>query len=166
MQFAAAIVSERLMMDDLDRELLSALVRDGRLTYQQLAQRVHLSANSTADRVRRLRTQGVIAGYHADLNLVALGWTLRSLTDIKLMHDVERRDFERQLVDIVQVLSATHTTGEYDYQLRIATMGTEGMQYVVDELRRLGAREIHSRIVLGEVQFDVTRLLRPAPPLR
>ncbi len=150
-------------MDDLDRELLTALVRDGRLTYQQLAQQVHLSPNSTADRVRRLREQGIIAGYHAELNLLGLGWTLRSLTDIKLMDRVERQDFERQLVDIAQVLSATHTTGEYDYQLRIATTSTDGLQSVVDQLRRLGAREIHSRIVLGEVLFDKTRLLRPPP---
>jgi Lrp/AsnC family leucine-responsive transcriptional regulator len=153
-------------MDDLDRELLTALVHDGRLTYQQLAQQVHLSPNSTADRVRRLREQGVISGYHAELNLLSLGWTLRSLTDIKLMDHVEREDFERHLVDIAQVLSATHTTGEYDYQLRIATMSTDGLQFVVDQLRRLGAREIHSRIVLGEVLFDETRLLRPPSPRR
>jgi len=148
-------------VDDLDRELLTALVHDGRLTFQQLAQMVHLSPNSTADRVRRLRETGVIAGYHAELDLLGMGWTLRSLTDIKLMDHVERQDFERQLVDIAQVLSATHTTGEFDYQLRIVTTSTDGLQYVVDELRRLGAREIHTRIVLGEVLFDQTRLLRP-----
>jgi Lrp/AsnC family leucine-responsive transcriptional regulator len=51
-------------MDDIDRALLVALGDDGRLSYQQLAALVHLSANSTADRVRRLRHSGVLAGFH------------------------------------------------------------------------------------------------------
>jgi Lrp/AsnC family leucine-responsive transcriptional regulator len=147
-------------MDDLDRTLATALVHDGRLSFQELARTVHLSANSTAERVRRLRQTGVISGYHAELSLAGLGRTLDALSDIKLKDDIDRRDFERHLADVPQVLSATHTTGEYDYQLRLACTGTDDLETVVDDLRWLGAREIHSRIVLGEVRFDPTRLLR------
>lgn len=146
-------------MDDLDRELLVALVGDGRLTYQQLAARVHLSANSTAERVRRLRRSGVVSGYHAELDLRALGRTLSSLTDVKLKDEIDRRRFERDLAHVPQVLDAIHTTGEYDYQIRISSTGTDDLELVIDELRRLGAREVHSRIVLGEVRYDPTRLL-------
>jgi Lrp/AsnC family leucine-responsive transcriptional regulator len=142
-------------MDDLDRTLATALVHDGRLSFQELARTVHLSANSTAERVRRLRQTGVISGYHAELSLAGLGRTLDALSDIKLKDDIDRH-----LADVPQVLSATHTTGEYDYQLRLACTGTDDLETVVDDLRWLGAREIHSRIVLGEVRFDPTRLLR------
>ena len=71
-------------MDDIDRMLLVALSDDGRLSYQQLADQVHLSANSTADRVRRLRQSGVIAGFHAELSLASLGYALHALTDVNL----------------------------------------------------------------------------------
>jgi Lrp/AsnC family transcriptional regulator, leucine-responsive regulatory protein len=147
-------------MDDLDHELVTALVHNGRLTYQELARMVHLSANSTADRVRRLQQSGVIGGYHATLELAALGRTLSALSDVKLKDEIDRRDFERHLVEVPQVLSAIHTTGEYDYQLRVSCTGTDDLESVVDDLRWLGAREVHSRIVLGEVAFDPTRLLR------
>jgi Lrp/AsnC family transcriptional regulator, leucine-responsive regulatory protein len=147
-------------MDDLDRELVTALAHDGRLTYQELARIVHLSANSTADRVRRLQQSGVISGYHAKVDLATLGHSLAALSDIKLKDEIDRRDFERHLVEVPQVLSATHTTGEYDYQLRLSCTGTEDLESVVDDLRWLGAREIHSRIVLGEVVLDPTRMLR------
>jgi Lrp/AsnC family leucine-responsive transcriptional regulator len=147
-------------VDELDAELVEALVADGRLTYQQLAQRVHLSATSTAERVRRLRRTGVLAGYHAEVDLGLLGRNLQALSDLKLKDTVERRHFEAELAAVPQVLSATHTTGEYDYQLRLVTSGTEELQSVVDTLRRLGAREVHSRIVLGEVRFDPSRLVR------
>ena len=146
-------------MDDIDRSILFALIDDARLSYQQLAARVHLSSNSTADRVRRLRVSGVLAGYHAELNLAALGHPLHSLTDVKLKEAVDRHDFERDLDGVAQVLSAVHTTGELDYQLRIVSRSTDELQSVGDTLRRLGARDIQSRIVLGETNYNPARLL-------
>ena len=146
-------------LDAVDKELVTELVHDARLTYQQLARRVRLSANSTADRVRRLRTSGVISGYHAQLDLAAIGRRIEALTDLKLKEDVSRVDFEQDLAGLAPVLEAIHTTGEYDYQLRVACTDTRDLERVVDELRRMGARESHSRIILGEVRFDPARLL-------
>ncbi len=147
------------VVDEIDRTLLAALIDDARLSYQQLASEVNLSSNSTADRVRRLRATGVIAGYHAALNLETLGRTLHSLTDVKLKESVDRRDFERDLGAVVQVLSALHTTGEFDYQLRIVSASTDELQSVLDILRQIGARDVQSRIVLGEITFNPARLL-------
>ena len=147
------------IVDEIDRTLLAALIDDARLSYQQLATEVHLSSNSTADRVRRLRATGVIAGYHAELNLAVLGRSLHSLTDVKLKESVDRRDFERDLAAVVQVLSAVHTTGEFDYQLRIVSASTDELQSVLDILRQIGARDVQSRIVLGEITFNSARLL-------
>ena len=148
------------LLDDIDRQLVTLLLADGRLSYQELARGVHLSANSTADRVRRLQAAGVISGVHASLGLDRLGRSLFALTDLKLKDSVDRLDFERDLAGVVPVLSAVHTTGEYDYQLTVATTGTADLEIVVDDLRRLGAREIQSRIVLGRVDLDPSRLLR------
>jgi Lrp/AsnC family leucine-responsive transcriptional regulator len=146
-------------MDDIDRALLVALSEDGRLTYQQLAGIVHLSSNSTADRVRRLRQSGLLAGFHAELDLDVLGYTLHSLTDANLRDAVDREQFERDLAGVPQVRSATHTTGELDYQLRIVCRNTAELLSVLDTLQRLGTRDVVSRIVLGETTFDDARLL-------
>jgi Lrp/AsnC family leucine-responsive transcriptional regulator len=146
-------------MDDIDRTLLNALVENGRLSFQQLAAMVHLSPNSTGDRIRRLQKSGVVAGYHAELNLAALGHSLRSLTDLILRESVDRGEFERGLAGVPQVLSAYHTTGEFDYQLLTANESTDELQSVLDTLRQLGARDIQSRIVLGEIKYNVARLL-------
>ncbi len=148
-------------LDDIDRELVRLLVSDARLTYQQLAQAVHLSANSTADRVRRLRSGGIVAGYHAELDLARLGRTLVAVTDVKLKETEGRVRFESDLEGVPAVLGAVHTTGEYDYQLRIASTGTADLEAVLDTLRRLGAAEHHSRIVLSERVYDPARLLGP-----
>jgi Lrp/AsnC family transcriptional regulator, leucine-responsive regulatory protein len=146
-------------LDDVDRQLVTALVADARMTYQELGRLVHLSPNSVADRVRRLRAGGLLAGFHAELDLEQLGRTLLALSDTKLHAEVDRLEFEQELASIPQVLAATHTTGEYDYQIRVACTDTQDLEQVVDRLRAIGVREIHSRIVLGEVHFDPTRLL-------
>lgn len=146
-------------MDDIDRILLVALSDDGRLSYQQLADQVHLSANSTADRVRRLRQSGVLAGFHAELSLASLGYTLHALTDVNLRESVEPRDFERALEGVPQVLSATLTTGERDYQLRIVSQNTDQLQSVLETLHKFGTRDAESRIVLAETVFGSSRLL-------
>jgi Lrp/AsnC family transcriptional regulator, leucine-responsive regulatory protein len=152
--------------DALDREILTALVHDGRLTFQELARLVHLSANSVADRVRRLQRSGLLSGYHAELDLLSMGRTLLALSDTKLHPEVDRLEFESALESVPQVLAATHTTGEYDYQIRVACTGTRDLEEVVDRLRQMGVREIHSRIVLGEVTFGSERLLAIEPSKR
>jgi Lrp/AsnC family leucine-responsive transcriptional regulator len=146
-------------MDDIDRALLVALSDDARLSYQQLASLVHLSSNSTADRVRRLRHSGVLAGFRAELDLAALGYTLHSLTDVNLQESADRFEFERKLDGVPQVLGAVHTTGELDYQLRIVSRSTDELRSVLDALQQLGTRDVQSRIVLGETTFSATRLL-------
>ncbi|MFZ0665716.1 MAG: Lrp/AsnC family transcriptional regulator [Acidimicrobiales bacterium] len=155
----AAESMAKVRMDSVDREIVSALLDDGRLTYQELARLVHLSANSVADRVRRLNRSGLISGYHAKLDLGSLGRSLIALSDTKLHPDVDRLKFEDDLRTVPQVLAATHTTGEYDYLIRVACSGTADLEDVVDRLRAIGVREIHSRIVLSEIDLGPSRLL-------
>ena len=84
-------------MDAIDRQLLTLLLADARTTYQELGRAVCLSANTVAERVRRLRSVGVIRGYHADLDLAALGRGLTLLSDVRLREGVDRAEFERGL---------------------------------------------------------------------
>jgi Lrp/AsnC family leucine-responsive transcriptional regulator len=109
--------------------------------------------------VRRLRQSGVLAGYHAEIDLAKLGYTLHSLTDAKLKDAIDRFDFERDLRNVPQILNAVHTTGEFDYQLRIVSSSTNELESVGDILRQMGARDIQSRIVLGETKYNSARLL-------
>jgi Lrp/AsnC family leucine-responsive transcriptional regulator len=150
---------QRDRLDDVDRQLVTALVEDGRLSFQQLADLVYLSPSTAAERVRRLRRLGVVSGYRAELDLNAIGYQLQALSDVKVHASVSRVDFEAGLADIPEVVGAVHTTGEFDYQLRVVTRGTADLERVIDRLRESGVREIHSRIVLGEVAFSPARLL-------
>ena len=147
-------------MDAIDRQQLTALLADARATYQELGRTVRLSANTVAERVRRLRSLGVIRGYHADLDLATLGRGLTLLSDVRLREGMDRGEFERGLTSVPHVLSAMRLTGEYDYQLRVACADPAEFETVIDLLKRVhGVRELRSRLLLHEVPLGVHRLL-------
>jgi Lrp/AsnC family leucine-responsive transcriptional regulator len=85
-------------LDDTDRALLAALAEDARQPVSELARRVGLSAPSTAERLRRLETQGVIERFTVQIDPRALGYTLQAIVRVKplpgqlhLVEDVIRR---------------------------------------------------------------------------
>ncbi|MBO0820282.1 MAG: Lrp/AsnC family transcriptional regulator [Nocardiopsaceae bacterium] len=148
-------------MDRIDRQILSLLIDDGRSTYQELGRQVRLSANTVADRVRRLQESGVILGYRADLSLRALGRGLEMISDIRLRDGVDRVSFEARLQEVPQVIGAMRLTGEYEFQLRLACADPQEFGAVVDRLKDdLGVREARSRLLLHEVPLGPGRVLR------
>ncbi|MBO9828871.1 Lrp/AsnC family transcriptional regulator [Xanthomonas sp. A2111] len=70
-------------LDAIDRAILAALAQDARMATSELARQVGLSAPATADRVRRLQHQGVIAGFTIELDPRALGYTLQAIVRVK-----------------------------------------------------------------------------------
>ena len=147
-------------MDAIDRVLIRELLRDARVSYQELGRTARLSANTVADRVRRLRSSGVISGYHAQLDLAMLGRSLRLMSDVRLREAVDRAEFERGLAEVEQVIGAVRLTGDYDYLLHVACADPDEFEQVLDRLKReYGVREVRSRLVLHEVPIDLERLV-------
>jgi Lrp/AsnC family leucine-responsive transcriptional regulator len=137
-------------MDGIDRAILGALRRDGRVSFRDLGETVGLSANATAERVRRLVAAGTIRAFRAEIDPRAQGITLAAFVDLRLGYGTAADAFEAELRAIPGVVSAALTTGNFDYTLRVA-VGDEGaLVALIERLRALGASETHSRIILRE----------------
>lgn len=150
-------------MDRIDRELVTALSHNGRATFQELGALVRLSANTVADRVRRLQRDGVIAGFSAVIDELALGKGLGVISDVKLREGVERVAFAESLTHIPQVIGALRLTGEYDYQLHIVCGDAAELESVVDRLKHdYEVASVNSRLILREVPVDKAKLLQVA----
>src|SRR5690606_17763201 len=78
------MAQESSAIDRLDREILGALRVDARISWRELGERVHLSATSVADRVRRMERDGIIEGYTVRVDPEALGRTVRAVVDVSL----------------------------------------------------------------------------------
>ncbi|WP_031468225.1 Lrp/AsnC family transcriptional regulator [Sciscionella sediminilitoris] len=147
-------------MDATDRKLIALLLEDARLTYQELAKSVRMSANTVADRVRRLRAAGIISGYHAKLDHTRLGRPLVLVSDLRLREGYDNERFHESVTSIPQIFEAFRTTGEYDYQIRVACTGTADFEQVIATLKRdHGVREVRSRLLLREIPMPAARLL-------
>ena len=139
-------------MDALDKKILRALARRGRLTNAELAEEVGLSASPCWTRVKRLEQAGVIRGYAALLDQAALG--LPDTVFIEVMmerHDEEQlRRFEAAIEAIPEVLECHLITGEYDYMIKAAVGGTQGYEKLLRErLYRLpGVRHTRTSFAL------------------
>lgn len=73
-----------MQLDRVDRKILNELYNDSRLSMRELAKRVNLSAPSTAERVRKLESEGVIQKYTIDIDYKKAGLVLDCILEITL----------------------------------------------------------------------------------
>jgi DNA-binding Lrp family transcriptional regulator len=122
-------------LDGTDLAILSELLADGRLTNAMLATRVGVAESTCIHRVRRLRQTGVIAGFHAQLDLTMLGYPLQAVIKVRLgSHNREHvHSFHQTLRSIPGVITAFHVAGEDDYLLHVAVVSPEALRDLVLE---------------------------------
>jgi Lrp/AsnC family leucine-responsive transcriptional regulator len=136
-------------LDDVDREILRELMRNARVSFRELGERVALSANATAERVRRLRERGVIVGYRAVLNPSAVGRRLVALIDVRLSGPAASEPFEKLIEGLDAITDAAHVTGRFDYQLRVVCADPAELDQIIRTLKtKGGVVETDTRIAL------------------
>src|SRR5438067_852596 len=124
-------------LDTVDRSLLETLADDARVTNQALAERVGVAPSTALARLRALRTRGVIKGFHAEVDLAALGRPLQALIAVRLaVHAREQIDaFTDAVRELPGVLMVFHLTGVTDYLVWVAAADAQDLrEFVVDHL--------------------------------
>ncbi|MGW7438895.1 Lrp/AsnC family transcriptional regulator [Streptomyces sp. NPDC054849] len=137
-------------MDRLDREILGILQQDARISYRDLGVRVGLSANATADRVRRMRREGVIRGFTVVVDPAAdTAGGLVVFIDVTLRQDTTNEEFERQVAKLSGITEVVHVTGEHDYLVRARAADPAALDALLRRLKReAGVAQSNTRIAL------------------
>jgi len=117
-------------LDDIDRRLLAELQSEGRITNVELAQRVGLTAPPCLRRVRALEDDGVIRGYHAELEPSKLGFaiTVFAMVSLKSQAEDALREFEEHMRDLAEVREVHMLNGEIDFILKIVSQDLQSFQ--------------------------------------
>ena len=148
-----AIREKNAAIDDIDRKILRAVCADGRISFRDLSQRVYLSPNATAGRLRRLQSTGIIRGIHACLDPAMLGLTLEAYIDVKLQTGTSAQKFEATAMKFPEVVSIAIMSGAFDARLRVACRGQADLHHIIEVLRaQAGAKETNSTVILREVE--------------
>lgn len=145
-----------ISMDSFDLKMLVALQEDGRLTNQQLADSVGLSASQCSRRRMRLEEEGVISGYHADLASERLGFNVIAFVHITLAtHSPDNAQHFRDLVQRVDdVQEAYSLTGDADYLLKIILRDLKSLSDIVNNvlMPHPSVAHVRSSIVLDRLK--------------
>jgi Lrp/AsnC family leucine-responsive transcriptional regulator len=109
-------------LDRIDLAIIDVLRREGRISYQKLSERVHLSPRPCLERVRKLEQRGFIRGYSAviDEHLVSPGLSLRVMVALSNQSGrAAQRVFEACVRECNEVTECHLVSGAFDYSLRM-----------------------------------------------
>ncbi|WP_309071481.1 Lrp/AsnC family transcriptional regulator [Arthrobacter sp.] len=124
-------------LDPVDRRIVQELLADARITNAQLAEKVGVAPSTALLRTRQLTERGVISGYHAELNLAAIGRSVQALISVQLKgHNREEIDrFTSRVPALPEVVATFHVSGSVDYLIHLAVPDTESLRdWVLDYL--------------------------------
>lgn len=145
-----------IQLDRYDRAILETLQQDGRISNQDLADRIGLSPSPCLRRVRALEESGLITGYRAVLDPKALGLSLMALIHISMdKHTPERfANFEARIAEIPNIVECLLITGQQaDYQLKAVVTDMDDYQnLLLNRVTRIeGVTGVHSSFVMRRV---------------
>lgn len=145
-----------MQLDRYGRRILDLLQQDGRISNQDLAERIGLSPSPCLRRVRALEEAGLITGYRAQLDARKLGLTLMALIGISMdQHTPERfANFEKAVAEIPEVLECLLITGQQsDYQMKVVIRDMDAYQdLLLNRITRIaGVTGVHTSFVLRRV---------------
>lgn len=150
-------------IDESDVRILRHLARQGRISVQALGEVVGLSPTPVARRLKRLEDTGIITGYSAIINEVALGFEVTVFVSVKLDKQVDDAlsTFEAAIAKLPEVVDCWLMTGNRDYLLRVVTQNMADFEkFLVGRLTKVkGVAEIESSIPLRRVKSAGSRTL-------
>jgi len=145
-----------MQLDRTDKRILGELQINGRISNQELADKVGLSASPCLRRVKQLEDEGIIEGYAALVNASKLGLKMMALIQIRMdRHTPERfEEFELTIKDYPQVQECILITGQTaDYQVKVIVRDMEEYQdFLLNKITPLpGVSDVHSSFILRQV---------------
>ncbi|MBM3754493.1 MAG: Lrp/AsnC family transcriptional regulator [Acidobacteria bacterium] len=149
-------------MDDLDRKLAARLANDARATWADLGAELGLSPPAVADRAKRLCERGVIRGYHAVLDPVALGYGLTAFVAVTLTHPRDRAKFLAVVAKREEIKEAHHMAGDDDFLLKVHCRDTQHLEHFLTSILKSipGVQRTRTSIALGTAK-DLATLQPP-----
>lgn len=124
-----------VQLDDIDRAIVNVLAEDGRIPNKELADRIGLAPSSCLTRVRALIENGVIAGFHAEVDSRRIGMSIRAILRVQLKEHsrAENARFAEAMASLPQVVNLWLVAGEDDYLIEVVAASPDALSdFVLD----------------------------------
>ncbi|OAN19160.1 transcriptional regulator [Photobacterium jeanii] len=147
-------------IDDLDRDILDALMNDARTPYAEMAKRFNVSPATVHVRVEKMRAAEIITGTEVVVNPKLLGYDVCCFIGINLNAARDYHSALAKLNELDEVVEAYYTTGAYNIFVKLMCKSIEELQYVlIDKLQAID--EVQSTETLISLQNPINRNVKP-----
>src|SRR4051794_34654606 len=152
MAFRVDLLHDCYVIDEIDQQIVTLLLEDGRRSYGDIGRRVSLSAPSVKRRVDALRARGAITGFTARLNPNALGQTTEALVELFYAPGTLLDEVAARLRAVPEVVEAWSVTGDGDAIARVRTASNADLEGVIRRLQLDGSvQRTRTQIVLSQL---------------
>jgi len=127
-------------INKIDLKILSILQTNARITNQQLAEQVHLSASACLSRVKRLESEGVLKRYITEIDLDRLAPHVEAFTEVTLENHSpdDFKSFDSSIAGVPEVTDSYKISGAYDYLLKFVCTDVKSYNKVSERLITMG----------------------------
>lgn len=143
-------------LDDRDIRILQILAEEGRISKSELARRVNLTPTPCWERLERLKQNGLIRGYRADIVLakIAPHVTVFVVAELESHRTGDFRAFEQAVTAREEIVACWAIGGGFDYLLQVVTRDINSYQRLVDALlaERIGLKRYFTYVVTKDVK--------------
>ena len=136
-------------VEEIDRQIVSLLCRDGRMSYTELARRTGLSVSAAHQRVRRLEQRGVIKGYTAVIDADDAGLPLTAFVSIKPFDPAAPDDAPQRLAHLTSIEACHSVAGEENYILKVRVSSPVELEELLQQIRAAAAASTRTTVVLS-----------------
>lgn len=136
--------------DELDRRIIELMCNSSQGSYRQIAKQLNVHPTTLIQRVKNLESKGVINGYRAKVDYMALGYEYMGIVHI---YADEVINVQKELMEIPQVVSIYDVTGDADCIVLISCLNREDFSETVKRINSLdGVVKTNTSVVLNVVK--------------
>ena len=136
-------------MESTDRQILTLLSSDGRMSYTDIGRETGLSTSAAQQRVRRLEQRGLITGYRAVLSAEALGLSLTAFIALKGTDPATDDEIPERVTDLPNVVSCYSVAGDASYILIVQVATPAALETLLAQIRLAAGASTHTTLVLS-----------------
>ena len=143
-------------MDNIDKKIIKELQLNARISNEELADKINLSASPCLRRVRKLENSGILKGYTAVVDQVKCGLSMNVFLSVRLEKPNKQimQNFEQAVAQLDEVLECYLMTGSRDYLLKVVSSDLKAYElFIRNKFSNLpGISSIESSFAFGHVK--------------
>ncbi len=141
-----------MQIDAIDHHIIACLVNEARTSFREIGKTVGLSAPAVKRRVDRLRSDGVITGFAAQIDPAAIGWTIQAFVEVTYAGNISPTEIKRKLTPISEVVAAYTVSGDADALLQVRAVDMGQFEQALERIRSAhGVVRTQSTIVMSSL---------------